>query len=304
MNWKLRLVLFFTNFNNPTEGEGISVPAWRRKANMSARLGALLYDRRTPVAFVQDANADGVPVRIYRNSTKENQRVVIYYHGGGFALYGLDSHDCVCRRICAMNDCIVVSVDYRLAPEHYFPAAHEDAFTAIQWVRAHIAHYQGDPENLVVMGDSAGGNLSACMAHKCKKEGIPLRAQVLIYPWIDGKLQHPSMERNGKGYMLTAHAVRWFQQQYTPDPSLYCVPEVSPCYEADHTGLAPAFILTAEFDPLLDDGRYYYEQLKAAGNKASYKEYKGLIHGFFNIPRVAPEGMEAFRDIREFLKRV
>ncbi|MBS1617589.1 MAG: alpha/beta hydrolase [Bacteroidetes bacterium] len=304
MNWKLRLVLFFTNFNNPTEGEGISVPAWRRKANMSARLGALLYDRKTPVTFVQDATADGVPIRIYRNSTAAAQRVVIYYHGGGFALYGLDSHDYVCRRICAMNDCVVISVDYRLAPEHFFPAAHEDAFTAIKWVRAHIANYNGDPDNLVVMGDSAGGNLAACMAHKCKKEGIPLRAQVLVYPWIDGKLQHPSMQRNGKGYMLTAHAVRWFQQQYTPDPALYCVPEVSPCYEAEHTGLAPAFILTAEFDPLLDDGRYYYEQLKAAGNKATYKEYKGLIHGFFNIPRVAPQGMEAFRDIRDFLKTV
>lgn len=304
MNWKLRLVLFFTSFNNPTEGENISVKAWRRKANQASRMGALLYDRKTPVAFVQNASADGVPIRIYRNSDRDGQRVIVYYHGGGFALYGLDSHDYVCRRISAMNDCIVVSVDYRLAPEHVYPAAHDDAFTALQWVRTHIANYKGDAENLVVMGDSAGGNLSACMAHRCKKAGIPLRAQVLIYPWIDGQLANPSMERNGKGYMLTAHAVRWFRQEYSPDPSMYCVPGISPCYEQDHTGLAPAFVLTAEYDPLLDDGRRYYEQLTAAGNKASYKEYKGLIHGFINIPRVAPEAMEAFSDIREFLKAV
>ncbi len=201
-----------------------------------------------------------------------------------------------------MNNCIVVSVDYRLAPEYSFPVAHQDSFTALKWVVNNIAAYGGNPADLLVAGDSAGGNLSACMAHRCKREGINLKGQILIYPWIDGRLNNPSIHRNGEGYLLTQEIIFWFQQQYTPRPEDRCKPEISPCFESDFTGLAPAFILTAQFDPLLDDGLNYYNQLKAAGIKAEYKEYAGLIHGFFNIPGIAPEGFSAYDDIKAFIK--
>ncbi|HXH18941.1 MAG TPA: alpha/beta hydrolase, partial [Chitinophagales bacterium] len=210
----------------------------------------------------------------------------------------------VCRRLCAMNNCIVVSVDYRLAPEHPFPAAHEDAFTAIKWVRANIEKFGGNASRLVLTGDSAGGNLCACMAHKCKRENIPLLAQILIYPWVDGKLTNPSINRNAKGYLLTKEAVFWFQQQYTPRKEDRCHPLVSPMYETDFSNLAPAFILTAEYDPLVDDGRAYYEKLKAASSRAEYREYKQLVHGFFSIPKVSKDAMQAYRDVKVFLEQL
>jgi acetyl esterase len=253
---------------------------------------------------VLDTNADGVPVRIYKNTSEENQRVMMFYHGGGFVLYGLYSHDNVCRRLSAMNNCIVVSVDYRLAPEHTFPAAHDDAYTALLWTRNNISFYGGNPEDIVVAGDSAGGNLSACIAHRCRKSNIPLKAQVLIYPWVDGRLSNPSIERNGKGYLLEKETMFWFQQQYTPKPEDHCVPEVSPCFEKEFKGLAPAFILTAQYDPLIDDGLLYYNQLREAGVMVKYAEYEEMFHGFFHLPHLHSNAMKAFHDIEDFLATI
>jgi len=305
MNWKTKVVLLFAKIRKPIDPDtDIDIPALRRKSQKAARLGHKLFDKVVPVNFIVNADADGVPVRIYKNIEAKNLRVIIYYHGGGFVLYDLYSHDNICRRLCAMNNSIVVSVDYRLAPEHPFPAAHEDAFTAIQWVRKNIAQYGGNPDDLIVSGDSAGGNLAACMAHRCKKENIPLKAQILNYPWIDGKLNNPSIDKNGKGYLLEKATMFWFQEQYTPRKEDHCNPLVSPCYETDFTNLAPAFIITAEFDPLLDDGKRYCAQLMQAGNRVEYKEYKQLVHGFLNIPGIDKNAMQAFHDIKDFLKGI
>ena len=302
MTWKLKLVLGYTNLRKPLDVNKDGIDKMRRESNKAAWLGSKLFDTPVPVKKSTDISADGVPVRIYQNSTAPGQRVLIFYHGGGFALYHLEAHDNACRRLAAMNNCIVVSVDYRLAPEHTFPAAHEDAFTAIKWVLKNIAEYGGNAYDLFVAGDSAGGNLSACMAHRCKKEGIKLKGQILIYPCIDGKLNNPSIEKNGTGYLLLRDTMFWFQKQYTPNKEDQCKPEVSPKYESSFEGLAPAFVLTAQFDPLVDDGYNYYQQLKGAGNNVSYNEYPGLIHGFFNIPKVSPQALKAYDDIALFMK--
>lgn len=304
MNWKVKLVLLFAKIRKPIDFNGTDLATMRSRSERAAWLGKVLFDSRIPIAHVSNTTADGVPVRIYRDLEQTGQPVMIYYHGGGFVLYGLDAHDRVCRRLCKMNNCIVVSVDYRLAPEHPFPASHEDAFTAIKWVRAHIEKHGGDASKLIVAGDSAGGNLSACMAHKCKRENIPLLAQILIYPWIDGKLNNPSIESNGHGYLLEKETTFWFQKQYTPRVEDRCHPHISPKYETDFTNLAPAFVLTAQYDPLLDDGYNYYQQLKAAGNRVEYKEYPQLIHGFFSIPGVSKDAMQSFRDVRDFCASV
>ncbi|HLP52053.1 MAG TPA: alpha/beta hydrolase [Chitinophagales bacterium] len=305
MNWKIKLVLLFGKLRKPIDiNSAIDIKELRKKSDRAAWLGSVLFDKKVPIAAVTDADADGVPVRIYNPGAEKNKRVIIYYHGGGFVLYGIYSHEYVCRRLSTMNNAVVVSVDYRMAPEHTFPAAHEDSFRAIQWVRKYINLHYGNPDDIVVAGDSAGGNLSACMAHRCKKEGISLKAQVLIYPWIDGKLNNPSIDRNGKGYLLEKATMFWFQQQYTPRKEDQCVPQVSPCYETDFTGLAPALVLTAQFDPLIDDGFKYSEQLKEAGNRVQYFEYKDLFHGFFNTPGVDAQAMKAYYDIKEFLATV
>jgi acetyl esterase len=304
MNWKLKLVLAFVNIRKPLDVNNPDIKKLRRQSETASKIGTLLFDKNVPVKTCTDLSADGIPIRIYQNSTEPNQRVLIYYHGGGFVLYGLNSHDNVCRRLAAMNNCIVVSVDYRLAPEFTFPVAHDDAFKALQWVVANIQQYGGNPKDLFVAGDSAGGNLSACMTHRCKKEGVSLKGQILIYPWIDGKLTNPSIDRNGEGYILTKEAMFWFQEKYTPRKEDHCNPKVSPCYESSFTGLAPAFILTAQFDPLLDDGFNYYNQLKQAGNQVTYQEYPDLVHGFINLSLVSPQVMTAFDDIAVFMKGV
>lgn len=305
MNRKIKLVLLFAKFRKPITVDNVgSIAALRKKSDRAAALGSFLYDKKIPVQFIQDTSADGVPVRIYKNSDAPNQRVIVYYHGGGFVLYGRYSHDYVCRRLCSMNNCIVVSVDYRLAPEFTFPAAHEDAFKALQWVRQHISEYGGDGQNLVVAGDSAGGNLAACMAHRCREENIPLRAQVLVYPWIDGALNNPSLTTNGSGYLLEKETVFWFREQYTPKPEERCLPRLSPCYEKDFTALAPAMVITAGLDPLLDDGRKYAAQLQQHGVTCKHYNYEGLYHGFFNTPLVHDSALQAYRDIQQFLLTV
>ncbi len=303
ITWKTKLVLLFARLRKPIDpNENIDIAQLRKKSERASRLGTLLFDSKIDVVDTIDATANGVPIRIYKNSKSQNQDVIIYFHGGGFVLYGLHSHENICRRLCTMNDCIVLSVDYRLAPEFSFPVAHEDAYTAILWTKNNIEKHGGNPNALILAGDSAGGNLAACMAHKCKKEQISLKAQILNYPWIDGKLDNPSIHRNGKGYLLEKETMFWFQEQYTPNKNDHCNPLVSPCYEADFSGLAPAFILTAEFDPLLDDGFKYYNQLLKSGNKVKYTEYKGVIHGFLNIPLISNTAIKSFADIHTFLK--
>ncbi|MBL7799889.1 MAG: alpha/beta hydrolase [Chitinophagales bacterium] len=302
MNWKTKLVLLFAKLQKPISVEdGVDIMALRKKSSNASKLGVKLFDKNVNIATTYDAIANGVPVRIYKNSEAKNQRVIVFYHGGGFVLYDVSSHDNCCRKLCKMNNSIVVSVDYRLAPECPFPAAHEDAFTALQWVRENAEQLGANASDMIVAGDSAGGNLAACMAHRCRKENIPLKGQVLVYPWIDGKLNNPSIKTNGEGYLLEKRTMFWFQQQYTPRPEDHCVPEVSPCYESDFTGLAPAFILTAAYDPLLDDGVNYFHQLQAAGIKATYKCYPELFHGFFNIPGIDPVAIQSYTDIQLFL---
>lgn len=303
MNWKTRLVLLFANINKPlTLRRGKEISKLRSDAVKAAKLGSFLFDKKITVFSTQNIKLANFSIRIYRPNDKQHLPVMMYYHGGGFALYGLDSHDLVCRRLSTMNQCVIVSVDYRLAPEFAFPTAHQDAFDAICWTIENIKYHGGDATKLILAGDSAGGNLAATMAHKCRDEQIKIAAQILIYPWVDGKLNNPSIARNGEEYMLTRDTMLWFQEQYTPDPNDYCNPLVSPIYQQNCTDLAPAFILTATFDPLIDDGLFYAQKLKEAGNIVQYCEYKGLIHGFFNLPFLSPESIKAYDDIALFLK--
>ena len=305
MNWKTHLVLLFARMQKPISIDAnVDVAALRKKSESASRLGRFLFDRKVSVKTTYDTIANGVPVRVYKNSDEKNQRIIVFYHGGGFVLYDVSSHDNCCRKLCKMNNSIVVSVDYRLAPEHTFPAAHEDAYTALKWVYENAEQLGGNANDMVVAGDSAGGNLAACMAHRFRKEGIPLKAQILVYPWIDGKLKNPSIERNAEGYLLEKRTMFWFQQQYTPRPEDHCVPEVSPCYEKEFTGLAPAYILTAEYDPLIDDGVNYFNQLQRAGVDGDFKCYTELFHGFFNVPGVSSMAKQSYTDIQKLLAKV
>jgi acetyl esterase len=244
-----------------------------------ARYQRLALSRRGPqyvpeqVASVTDGHSPGgVPVRIYE-PVHPRGRTLIYLHGGGWVVGNVETHDPLGRRVANATGARVVSVDYRLAPEHPFPAGLDDAEEVLHWLQA------ADPDRpLGVAGDSAGASLSAGLALRARDKQVPLAAQLLLYPAIDPGMTRPSIAENGEGYFLTGPDMSWFYQQYLPAGSAGA-PEVD-LLHADVAGVAPAIVATAEFDPLRDEGSAYAEYLSSAGVPTTYVPGPGLIHGF------------------------
>jgi acetyl esterase len=227
--------------------------------------------------------AGEIPVRIYRPSEAEGLPVTVFFHGGGWVIGNLDSHDHVCRVLASKAECVVVAVDYRLAPEAKFPAAADDAVAALEWVVDHADELGVDADRVAVAGDSAGGNLAAVVAvHARDSDRVELVQQVLIYPVTDGSCDRPSMTENAEGYFLTRDGMEWFHGHYANDDSDRRHPRYSPI-EADLRGVAPAVVVTAEYDPLRDQGRAFAEALTEAGVTAEYHEFDGMFHGFFSM---------------------
>jgi len=195
----------------------------------------------------------------------------------------LDSHDRPCRELTNATGCLVVSVDYRLAPEHPFPAAVEDCVAATRWLGEHAGELDGDPERLAVAGDSAGANLAAVVALEARDRGAPEVAhQALVYPVVDDEVYDSSVE-NAEGYGLEADVGRWFDECYVGSEVHRANPYLYPMKACDHSGLPPATVLTAEFDPLRDEGIAYAERLSSAGVRVTRRTYEGMIHGFFSM---------------------
>jgi acetyl esterase len=232
---------------------------------------------------VEDADADGVPVRIYRPSPDPDLPVVVYFHGGGWTIGSVAQFDLVTRQVANATNAIVVSVDYRLAPEHPFPAPLDDCWTALLWAAKNASTFGGDASRIAVMGDSAGGNLAAVCALLARDAGAPdLTMQVLVYPVTDCDFETSSYRENGVGYLLTAEDMQWFFACYSADadPADW---RISPLRAPGLRGVAPAIVVTAEFDPLRDEGRAYAARLVAEGVPVVERRYDGLIHGFFGL---------------------
>lgn len=306
MNWKLRFLLWFVNNVQPLrEVELANIDTERKNTERASQLGKLLFDNKTSIREITNFTIEGIAVRMYRNSLQPNQKVIIYFHGGGFVFYSIESHDYVTRRLCDMNDATVISVDYRLAPEHTFPAAHQDAYKIIEYVSKNATALNIDASKIILAGDSAGANISACASHHFKSNpNVNIAAQVLIYPWVDGKLSSNSIKKYKDGFLLTEKALHWFQKTYTPKLEDRLRPELSPTYHKDFKNLPPTFVITAEYDPLKDEGKEYADKLRNANNIVLYKDYKGLIHGFFNLPKLSTNSMQAYYDIQAFLRKV
>ena len=265
----------------------------------------------------------GVPVRIYRpdhrgrtkpphagKSTPANAErapTVVWCHGGGFVLGTAAVSDPLGCLFASRLGWPVVSVDYRLAPEHPFPAGFEDCLAATQWAAANIESLGGDLERLAVSGDSAGGNLSAAVALATKDDGPKLAAQLLLYPGVDFREDddlHPSRLENGEGLFLTAEDMRWFRNHYLHDDAHTNDPRASVLLAPDLTGLPPAVVGTGEYDPLRDEGEAYAAALEAAGVKVVLRRYDGLIHGFFGMGTWSPASAAAAKDLCEELRAV
>jgi acetyl esterase len=246
----------------------------------------------TVVHEVRDVDAGGVPARLYRPSTNDQLGLLVYFHGGGWVLGDIDSHDGVCRALANGSGHAVLSVDYRLAPEHPFPAPLEDCFTATRWAYEHAAQLGCRNDRIAVGGDSAGANLAAVVA---QHPPAPLTYQLLVYPATDLTQAHPSYTTNGEGYFLSKAAMTWFINHYIGPDTSPTDPRVSPLFAADHViaETPPALVITAEFDPLRDEGDAYAHKLKAAGVACSHVRFDGMFHGFFSLAEFIDDGSAA-----------
>ncbi len=265
----------------------------RRELEESA---GLLAPRPRSMKSVEDRRIPGpagaIPVRVYRpHGVASPAPALVFFHGGGFVLGSLASHDPPCRVLADDARCVVIAVDYRLAPEHKFPAAVDDCVAAFRWVAANAASLGVDPSRIAVGGDSAGGNLSAVVSLETRGDHVRPCFQLLIYPATDMTMSMPSIRQMGKGFFLEHDTMVWFTDRYLRDERDKRDPRASPLFAEDLRGQPPAFVATAGFDPLRDEGEAYAERLREAGVPVTYRCYKSLFHGFFS----ASGGIEAAR---------
>jgi acetyl esterase len=230
----------------------------------------------------------------------------VCFHGSGFVLCSLDTHDGMCRNLCAGAGCVVASVDYRLAPEHKFPAGIEDCLYATRWAAAHAAELGANPMRIAVAGDSAGANMAAVTALRVRDEGGPtLCGQLLLYPVTDYHTPGtPSYEENAEGYGLTRDTMQWFWAHYLSDDSEGRHPHASPLRAPDLSGLPPALVITAEYDPLRDEGEFYAERLRTAGVPIALTRYDGVNHGFMFWVGVVDKAGVAMNEAGDWLRSV
>lgn len=246
-----------------------------------------------------------VPVRVYTPvAASGSMRCLVFFHGGGFVIGDLNTHDALCRQLANEAGCKVVAVDYRLAPEHPFPAAVEDAWAAVKWVEENAGDLGIDANCLAVAGDSAGGNLAAVVSQLAAREkgGPSICFQLLIYPTTRVMADTQSMKDFAEGYFLERKGMDWFMECYVPKEQDTSDPRLSPLLADDVSEVAPALIITAGYDPLKDEGKAYADRLESSGVNVTYKDYPDMIHGFFNMTGLVPDAKDAVKDAAKALK--
>jgi acetyl esterase len=296
-----------------TEAETLGLPAYQDLSPAEAR--KQMRDLAPPVeplltvSRVENRSIPGsggeIPIRLYYPAGDPPFATLVYFHGGGWVIGNLDTHHAFCHALAKKGGCLVVSVDYRLAPEHPYPAAVEDAYTATKWVAENAAVIQADPDRFSVCGDSAGGHLAtvvSMMARDRKGPGIDL--QILIYPITDCNFNTPSYMENKEGYMLTRELMKWFWKLFLEDESDADDPYASPLRAENLSDLPPALIITAEYDPLRDEGEAYGKRLQDAGVNVTLSRYPGMIHAFIRMTARLDKANDALDEIAGTLRDV
>jgi acetyl esterase len=259
--------------------------------------------RPAPIGEIVDRTIEGpagrLRVRTYRpaDTVARLLPAILYFHGGGWVMGSLEGYDLVCRYFCARTGCAVVAIDYRLAPEHKFPAAIDDAVAAYRWLATDAVGLGIDPARIVIAGDSAGGNIAAVAARLLRDEARPPCLQWLMFPATDLSFDSPSYKSCGEGFMVTRAAMEWFRGHYLNDPSEIDDPRASPLRASDLSGVAPALIFTNGIDPLRDEGHAYADRLAAAGVRTIHREFDSLIHGFIGLRGAIQAAARAMDDM-------
>jgi acetyl esterase len=286
-----------------------TLPVAEARRQMESRIGAMAPP--AAVGGVEEYRMAGpagpLRLRIYTPKVgSDAYPLVVFFHGSGFVLCSLDTHDGMCRNLCAGADCVIMSVDYRLAPEHKFPAGLDDCVAATRWAIEHARKFGADPARTVVAGDSAGGNLAAATALRLRDENGPaLRSQLLIYPVTDYHTPGtPSYAENAEGYGLTRDTMKWFWGHYLTDAAEAANPYAAPLRAADLRGLPPALVQTAEYDPLRDEGELYAARLREAGVPVVLSRWAGMNHGFLFWVGVVDRAALAMAEAAAWLRRV
>ncbi len=287
----------------------LGLPANHTISPEEARINQLARPRPQgpEVAKVEDrtiANGDfQVPVRIYTPEGTGPFPVLSWFHGGGWVLGNLDTADCVSRQLAVGAGCVVVSVDYRLSPEARFPVPFDDCYAVTQWIAQNGASINADPTGIAVGGDSAGGNLAAGVSLAAKdRGGLPIAFQLLIYPVTAVDFSTGSYQQNADGYLLTRDGMKWYWDLYLGSDADASNPYAAPLVAKDLSGLPPALVITAEFDPLRDEGEAYAKKLQDAGVATTATRYDGMIHGFFGMSAVMDKGAQAISQASTELK--
>ena len=253
--------------------------------------------------FIPGPTSD-LPIRIYRPTDNPSAPAIVHFHGGGFVLNYLDMYDASMARLANQSGFTIIGVHYQKAPEHPFPIPFDDCYATLLWVRAHGEELNIDINNIGVAGDSAGGTLASAVALKARDIEIPIRFQILIYPCNGRKFTTDSYENLANGYGLTTQAMKWFWEQYLQGTSHDTNPYAVPMTAKKFAGVAPAIVLTAQYDPLLSDGEEYAALLHRDGVPVLYRQYDGMIHGFFTNMAVTPTAREAIDFVAEELRKL
>lgn len=312
LNFKVRLLLWLSSLQKQTLVD-INLPAHEARQKSHKNILKNIHLLEFPpekMHHIEDRTVkagDGfeIPIRIYRPVATSNLPILMHFHGGGFVIGNLDIYDRVSRRMAKMANCVVVSVDYRLAPEYKFPTAPEDCYAATLWAFENAQAIGGNPDKIAVMGDSAGGNLATVVAMMARdRKGPKISFQALIYPVVDATQSGLSVKKYSKGFLLTKAQMDWFLDHYIDKSSTDLKHSyLSPLWEDNLQEMPPAYILTAENDPLKDEGAMYAEKLRKAGVGVEYQDYSGMIHGFFGMTKFLKLSQTAQQNVAEALKK-
>lgn len=315
LDWKIKVLAWLLNQSKPIMLMNLADLRQKNEQSRLAVIDWLKYGRKLKLPKITDQRAVGrhgdIPVRLYYpslQSLQANQQpsqlpCAIFFHGGGWVTGNIETHDHFCRQIAYDSGVLVISVEYRLAPTFPYPIPLEDCYDATLWVTQNAAALGVDGHQLMVMGDSAGGNLAAAVCLMARDlGGLDIQRQILIYPVVDGTLNHPSMEQYADAPVLTKAAMEFFVEQYADSPVEVQLPYFSPLLAKDLSQLPPALVITAAYDPLRDEGQAYARRLQTAGVPTQVTDYAGMVHGFLSFPRFCHGAKTARDEIIQYLQ--